>query len=223
MSYYVNHALNISDLPIKPNFLCELSLQKQGFIHVAGVDEVGRGPLAGPVVTAAVILDKDHVIDGLNDSKKLSTKRRNELYYEILKSALAVSIASICSRTIDKFNIRQATLEAMRRCIAGLAVPAHYALIDGCDIPFQLPCPAAALIKGDQRSVSIAAASIIAKVTRDRMMECVGKVYKEYGLDKHVGYATLKHRAALDKYGPVLGLHRYSFAPLKERYRNNKS
>ncbi|WP_317992896.1 ribonuclease HII [Bartonella gliris] len=216
MSHRIDNLSNMFHLPLKPNFSCELDLQKQGFFHIAGVDEVGRGPLAGPVVTAAVILDKEHIPDGLNDSKKLSVQRRTELYYEILQSALAVSIASLCAFTIDHSDIRKATLEAMRRCITGLAIPAHYALIDGRDIPFQLPCPATALIKGDQRSVSIAAASIIAKVTRDRMMKCAGQVYKGYGLEKHVGYATLAHRVALDKYGPIVGLHRYSFAPLKE-------
>ncbi|EJF93002.1 ribonuclease HII [Bartonella taylorii] len=210
-------------LPFQPNFACELDLQKQGFFHIAGVDEVGRGPLAGPVVTAAVILDKDHIPDGLNDSKRLSILQREKLYNKILQSALAISVASLCARTIDQSNIRKATLEAMRRCITGLAIPAHYALIDGRDVPSELPCSATALIKGDQRSVSIAAASIIAKVTRDRMMECAGQVYKSYGLEKHVGYATLMHRAALDKYGPVGGLHRYSFAPLKERYRDDIS
>ncbi|WP_375669214.1 ribonuclease HII, partial [Bartonella sp. MR168JLCBS] len=213
MSHRFDNLPDLFNLPLKPNFSCELDLQKQGFFHIAGVDEVGRGPLAGPVVTAAVILDKDHVPDGLNDSKKLSAQRRNELYCEILQSALAVSIASLCARTIDQSDIRKATLEAMRRCVIGLAIPAHYALIDGRDIPFQLPCPATALIKGDQHSVSIAAASIIAKVTRDRMMKCAGQIYKNYGLEKHVGYATLAHRIALDKYGPVVGLHRYSFAP----------
>ncbi|WP_273754781.1 ribonuclease HII [Bartonella sp. MM73XJBT.G] len=211
------------NLPLQPNFLCELGLQNQGFLHIAGVDEVGRGPLAGPVVTAAVILDKDHIPDGLNDSKKLSFLQRSKLYHEILQNALAVSVSSLCARTVDQYNIRKATLEAMRRCIIGLAVPVHYILVDGRDIPSQLPCPATALIKGDQRSVSIAAASIIAKVTRDRMMECAGQVYKGYGLEKHVGYATLAHRTALDKKGPIVGLHRYSFAPLKERYRNDVS
>ncbi|CAF25842.1 ribonuclease HII [Bartonella quintana] len=223
MSHRFDNLPDLFNLPLKPNFSCELDLQKQGFFHIAGVDEVGRGPLAGPVVTAAVILDKDHVPDGLNDSKKLSAQRRNELYCEILQSALAVSIASLCARTIDQSDIRKATLEAMRRCVTGLAIPAHYALIDGRDIPFQLPCPATALIKGDQHSVSIAAASIIAKVTRDRMMKCAGQIYKNYGLEKHVGYATLAHRIALDKYGPVVGLHRYSFAPLKGRFRDNMS
>ncbi|WP_336294052.1 ribonuclease HII [Bartonella sp. CB169] len=209
------------DLPFQPNFSCELDLQKQGFFHIVGVDEVGRGPLAGPVVTAAVILDKDYIPDGLNDSKKLSILQRKKVYNTILQSALAISIASLCARSIDQSNIRKATLEAMRRCITGLAVPAQYALIDGRDIPSRLPCPATALIKGDQRSVSIAAASIIAKVTRDRMMECAGQVYKGYGLEKHVGYATLAHRRSLDKYGPVEGLHRYSFSPLKERIKDN--
>ncbi len=211
------------NLPLQPNFLCELDLQKQGFFHIAGIDEVGRGPLAGPVVTAAVILDKDHIPDGLNDSKRLSILQREKLYNKILQSALAISVVSLCARTIDQSNIRKATLEAMRRCITGLAIPAHYALIDGRDVPSELPCSATALIKGDQRSVSIAAASVIAKVTRDRMMECAGQLYKGYGLEKHVGYATLMHRAALDKYGPVVGLHRYSFAPLKERYRDDMS
>ncbi|WP_455479674.1 ribonuclease HII [Bartonella sp. B23] len=204
------------NLPLQPNFSCEMDLQKQGFFHIAGVDEVGRGPLAGPVVTAAVILDKDHIPEGINDSKKLSISKREKLYNEIFESALAISIAGFCAHTIDQFNIRKATLEAMRRCITGLAIPVHYALVDGRDIPAKLLCPAAALIKGDQRSVSIAAASIIAKVTRDRMMECAGQVYKDYGFEKHVGYATLAHREALDKYGPVVGLHRYSFAPLKD-------
>lgn len=205
----------MSNLSLQPNFSYESDLQNQGFFHIAGVDEVGRGPLAGPVVTAAVILDKDYIPDGLNDSKKLSLRQRERLYNEILQNALAISITSLCAHTIDQSNIRKATLEAMHRCLTGLAVPVHYALIDGRDIPSELPCPATALIKGDQRSVSIAAASIVAKVTRDRMMEYAGQIYKGYGLEKHVGYATLAHRVALDKYGPIVGLHRYSFAPLK--------
>ncbi|GAA4660504.1 ribonuclease HII [Bartonella pachyuromydis] len=211
----------MSNLSFQPDFSYELALQSRGFFHIAGVDEVGRGPLAGPIVTAAVILDKDHIPHGLNDSKKLSFLQRERLYNEILQNALAISIASLCAHTIDQSNIRKATLEAMRRCLTGLAVQVHYALIDGRDTPSELPCPATALIKGDQRSVSIAAASIIAKVTRDRMMEQAGQIYKGYGLEKHVGYATLAHRTALDKYGPIVGLHRYSFAPLKGRYRND--
>ncbi|KEG19908.1 ribonuclease HII [Bartonella bacilliformis] len=215
MSRNIRNVPNMSNLSPQPNFSYELDLQNQGFFHIAGVDEVGRGPLAGPVVTAAVILNKDHSLYGVNDSKKLSVQMRNRLYCEILQSALAISIASICARAIDQSNIRKATLEAMRRCVMGLAVPVHYALIDGCDIPPYLPCPAKALVKGDQRSVSIAAASIIAKVTRDRMMEHAGQVYQGYGLEKHVGYATVAHRAAITEYGPIIGLHRYSFAPIK--------
>ncbi|KZM37927.1 ribonuclease HII [Bartonella bacilliformis] len=222
MSRNIRNVLNMSDLPPQPNFSYELDLQNQGFFHIAGVDEVGRGPLAGPVVTAAVILSKDHSLDGLNDSKKLSVQKRNRLYCEILQSALAISIASICARAIDQSDIRKATLEAMRRCVMGLAVPAHYALIDGRDIPPHLPCSAKALVKGDQRSVSIAAASIVAKVTRDRMMEHAGQVYQGYGLEKHVGYATVAHRAAIAEYGPVIGLHRYSFALIK-RYKEDIS
>ncbi|WP_455477292.1 ribonuclease HII [Bartonella sp. B41] len=222
MSYHIDNLSDVFDLPLKPNFSCELYLQKRGFFHIAGVDEVGRGPLAGPVVAAAVILDKDRIPHGLNDSKKLSVRQRSRLYYEILRNSFSVSIASLCAHTIDQSDIRKATLEAMHRCIVGLSVPAHYVLVDGRDVPLHLPCPASALIKGDQRSVSIAAASIIAKVTRDRMMKCAGQVYKSYGLEKHVGYATQKHRAALDKYGPVLGLHRYSFAPIK-KYRSDIS
>ncbi|MFT4347134.1 ribonuclease HII [Bartonella ancashensis] len=207
----------------QPNFSYELSLQNQGFRYIAGVDEVGRGPLAGPVVTAAVILDKNHIPSGLNDSKKLSIQRRNELHHEIVKNAFAISISSICARKIDQYDIRKATLEAMRRCIMGLAIPAHYALIDGCDIPPCLPCPAIALVKGDQSSVSIAAASIVAKVTRDRMMKYAGQIYQGYGLEKHVGYATIAHREAIAASGPIAGLHRYSFSPIKGHYREDVS
>ncbi|AGF74233.1 ribonuclease HII [Bartonella australis AUST/NH1] len=223
MSRPIHGLSNTFNLPLQPDFSCELDLRRRGFFYIAGVDEVGRGPLAGPVVTAAVVLDKDCIPNGLNDSKKLSVQQRNGLYREILQSALAISITSLCARTIDQSDIRKATLEAMRRCITGLAVPVHYVLVDGRDIPLGLPCPAAALVKGDQRSVSIAAASIIAKVTRDRMMKCVGQVYKRYGLEKHVGYATAAHRAAIDEHGPVVGLHRYSFAPLKKNYKGDVS
>ncbi|OPB29195.1 ribonuclease HII [Bartonella sp. WD12.1] len=219
----VRNLSNVFNMPLQPDFSHELDLHKQGFFYIAGVDEVGRGPLAGPVVTAAVILDKNRIPEGLNDSKKFSTQQRNQLYGKILQNALGISVASICARAIDQSDIRKATLEAMRRCVVGLSIPAHYVLVDGRDIPPLLPCPATALIKGDQRSVSIAAASIVAKVTRDRMMECAGRVYEGYGLEKHVGYATVAHRAAIAKYGPILGLHRYSFAPLKENYKDDIS
>ncbi|MHC5306616.1 ribonuclease HII [Bartonella sp. LJL80] len=211
------------ELPLRPDFSAETRLLAAGCRYVAGVDEVGRGPLAGPVVTAAVILDAAHIPAGLNDSKKLSAKMRARLYEEILQKAIAVSIASLSASAIDRTDIRKAALEAMRRSVAGLAIQPQYVLVDGRDIPPGLPCSADALIKGDQRSVSIAAASIIAKVVRDRMMERAGVVYPAYGFEKHAGYATVIHRTAIEQEGPVKGLHRYSFAPIKGRFTVNLS
>ena len=195
-----------------PDFAHEARLHAQGFELVAGVDEVGRGPLAGPVVAAAVILDPDHLPDGLNDSKKLTASVRERLFTEIMRHA-HVAIASIPAARIDVINIRQATFEAMAGAVNGLAVRADFALIDGRDVP-PVPCPAEALIGGDRRSLSIAAASIIAKVTRDRMMTLLAQTYPDYGFEKHMGYGTAKHLKALDLHGPT-PLHRMSFAPLK--------
>jgi len=195
-----------------PDFAHEARLRARGFELVAGVDEVGRGPLAGPVVAAAVILDPDHLPDGLNDSKKLTASVRERLFTEIMRHA-HVAIASIPAARIDVINTRQATFEAMAGAVNGLAVRADFALIDGRDVP-PLPCPAEALIGGDRRSLSIAAASIIAKVTRDRMMTLLAQTYPDYGFEKHMGYGTAKHLKALDLHGPT-PLHRMSFAPLK--------
>ena len=195
-----------------PDFVHEARLRARGFELVAGVDEVGRGPLAGPVVAAAVILDPDHLPDGLNDSKKLTASVRERLFTEIMRHA-HVAIASIPAARIDVINIRQATFEAMAGAVNGLAVRADFALIDGRDVP-PLPCPAEALIGGDRRSLSIAAASIIAKVTRDRMMTLLAQTYPDYGFEKHMGYGTVKHLEALALHGPT-PLHRMSFAPLK--------
>ena len=195
-----------------PDFAHEARLRARGFELVAGVDEVGRGPLAGPVVAAAVILDPDHLPDGLNDSKKLTASVRERLFTEIMRHA-HVAIASIPAARIDVINIRQATFEAMAGAVNGLAVRADFALIDGRDVP-PLPCPAEALIGGDRRSLSIAAASIIAKVTRDRMMTLLAQTYPDYGFEKHMGYGTAKHLEALGLQGPT-PLHRMSFAPLK--------
>ena len=195
-----------------PDFVHEARLRARGFELVAGVDEVGRGPLAGPIVAAAVILDPDHLPDGLNDSKKLTASVRERLFTEIMRHA-HVAIASIPAARIDVINIRQATFEAMAGAVNGLAVRADFALIDGRDVP-PLPCPAEALIGGDRRSLSIAAASIIAKVTRDRMMTLLAQTYPDYGFEKHMGYGTAKHLKALDLHGPT-PLHRMSFAPLK--------
>lgn len=190
----------------------------RGFRHIAGIDEAGRGPLAGPVVAAAVVLDPDNLPEGLDDSKRLNAKKRDVLYDIILTKAVSVSVASLCARSIDRSDIRKAALEAMRCSFMGLILSPEHALIDGRDIPPGLTCPGSALVKGDQRSVSIAAASIIAKVTRDRMMMRAGMVHPSYGLEIHAGYGTAKHRAAIDAKGPVSGLHRYSFAPIKGRY-----
>ena len=195
-----------------PDFAHEARLRARGFELVAGVDEVGRGPLAGPVVVAAVILDPDHLPDGLDDSKKLTASVRERLFTEIMRHA-HVAIASIPAARIDAINIRQATFEAMAEAVNGLAVRADFALIDGRDVP-PLPCSAEALIGGDRRSLSIAAASIIAKVTRDRMMTLLAQTYPDYGFEKHMGYGTAKHLEALALHGPT-PLHRMSFAPLK--------
>ncbi|AYC99827.1 ribonuclease HII [Neorhizobium sp. NCHU2750] len=195
------------------DFSLELAARKAGHWPVAGTDEAGRGPLAGPVVAAAVILDPDNIPAGLNDSKKLSLKQREKLFEAIMATA-HVSIASSGPALIDGINILRASLDAMRRAVAGLAVAPAHVLVDGRDVPKGLSCSGQAVIKGDSRSVSIAAASIIAKVTRDRMMERAGLVYPAYGFAKHAGYGTKQHRDAIIADGPC-PLHRMSFRPLK--------
>lgn len=188
-----------------------------GLWPLAGVDEVGRGPLAGPVVAAAVILDPQAVPDGLDDSKNLSAARREELFALIAESALAIGVASATATEIDTINIRQATLLAMRRAVAALAVPPAFVLVDGNDPP-ALACPAESVIGGDAQIASIAAASIIAKVTRDAMMARLCARYPAYGFSAHAGYGTPWHRAALQAHGPCPE-HRYSFAPVKGVWR----
>ena len=182
---------------------------------VAGLDEAGRGPLAGPVVAAAVILNPERIPDGLDDSKRLTAPQREALFYAILQSALGVSVASVCAEGIDRSDIRKASLEAMRRALAGLPMTARLALADGRDVPPGLRCECRALVKGDQRSQSIAAASIVAKVMRDRMMGCCGEADRRYGLEVHMGYATERHRTAIIEHGPALRLHRLSFSPFR--------
>jgi ribonuclease HII len=203
--------------PGKPDFASERKLMRSGIELVAGIDEAGRGPLAGPVVAAAVILNPKKIPKGLDDSKRLTAERREELFDIITETALACAVSSISAPVIDATDILKAALEAMRRAVCGLAIPPGHALIDGRDVAPGLPCPATALIKGDQRSVSIAAASILAKVTRDRMMSQTGKYFPLYGLEMHAGYGTEFHRNAMEEHGPVVGLHRFSFSPLKER------
>jgi len=195
-----------------PDFAHERRLLAAGAIHVAGVDEVGRGALAGPVAVAAVILDPDDLPEGLDDSKALSPKRREAAFADILRRARCVSVATACAGEIDAFNIRGATLLAMRRALQALAIPACVALIDGRDIPSGLCCPAQAIIGGDALCLSIAAASIVAKVTRDAMMARLESRYPAYGFAAHVGYGTARHLRALETCGAT-ELHRRSFAP----------
>jgi ribonuclease HII len=180
---------------------------------VAGVDEVGRGPLAGPVVTAAVILDPERPIAGLADSKALSEKRREQLFEQIRERALAWAIGRCEVEEIDELNILQATMRAMQRAVAGLTPQPQHALIDGNRCP-QLPCSCEFVIKGDSKVAEISAASIIAKVTRDREMVALDSIYPGYGLAAHKGYPTKSHIAALVELG-VTPIHRRSFGPVR--------
>lgn len=192
-----------------PDYEYELKAQSQGFQLVCGVDEAGRGPLAGPVYAAAVILPQGLVIDGLNDSKKLSEKKREQLYDKVIESAVAWSVGIATEQEIDEINILQATFLAMRRAVEGLEIKADYALIDGNRMP-PLNINGETVIKGDSLSMSIAAASIIAKVSRDRFMLEIDEKYPEYQFKKHKGYGTALHYEMLQKYG-VSPVHRRSF------------
>ena len=196
-----------------PNFFFEEEAMTAGHALIAGVGEVGRGPLAGPVVTAAVILKEGHIPEGLNDSKKLTEKRREILFDEIFASA-EVAISSVSAQQIDKMNIRAATLYAMVEAVEALNQKPAFVLIDGRDIPPALKQPAKAITKGDAHSLSIAAASIIAKVTRDRMMVRANTYFPGYHFDRHKGYGSKAHRDAIAKLGPC-PLHRRSFQPVK--------
>ena len=187
----------------------EEPLWQAGKKYIAGVDEVGRGPLAGPVVTAAVVLPEDFDVLGVDDSKKLSPKRREELYDLILEKAVAVSIGRREPEDIDRINILEATKEAMLDAVNGLKVKPDHVLIDAVSLK-GLGCPQTAIIKGDAKSVSIAAASIIAKVTRDREMVEMDKVYPGYGFESNKGYGTKAHYDGLAKLGPC-PIHRRSF------------
>lgn len=199
----------------KPDFSFERRARRDGLWPVAGLDEAGRGPLAGPVVAAAVILDPRRIPKGLDDSKRLTRDERETLFGQILRTAIGVSFASVAAEGIDSVNILRASLEAMRRALCALPVRPLLALADGRDVPPGLPCEGRALVKGDQRSHSIAAASIVAKVTRDRMMACCSERNTRYGFDLHAGYATQRHRAAIQLHGPVSRLHRMTFAPFR--------
>jgi len=181
---------------------------------VAGVDEVGRGPLAGPVYAAAVILDPARLPEGLDDSKKMSETRRDKAFNAIMTSALAVGIGVASVEEIDRINILAATMLAMRRAVDRLSVAPVHALIDGNKVP-ALPCPADAIVKGDSKVLSIAAASIIAKVTRDRVMSELDLAFPGYGWARNKGYGTADHMQALARLGPSVH-HRTSFAPIAQ-------
>lgn len=186
---------------------------------IAGVDEVGRGPLVGDVVTAAVILDPNNPIDGLADSKKLTEKRRFALYDEIVEKALCFHIARASVAEIDDLNILHATMLAMTRAVEGLAIPAEFVFVDGNRLP-KLAIPAQAVVKGDSLVAEISAASILAKVTRDREMIALDAQYPQYGFAGHKGYPTKAHLAALAEHG-VTEHHRTSFKPIKNIIENS--
>ena len=192
-----------------PDYSIEQELHAQGFTCVCGVDEAGRGPLCGPVIAAACILPDGLYIEGLNDSKKLTEKKREKLFDIIKKEAVAYSIASADVEEINEMNILEADLLAMRRAIDGLGVKADFAIIDG-NIARDFPIPARAVVKGDSKSMSIAAASVLAKVARDRLCLELDREYPQYGIAKHKGYGTKEHKEALRKYGPS-PIHRKKF------------
>lgn len=183
---------------------------RTGLGRIAGIDEAGRGPLAGPVVAAAVIIAPDRRIKGLADSKLLPPERREELFHVIQERALAVGVGVVDHETIDHLNILQATRQAMAEALAALAVTPELVITDFVALA-GLPCPQRNLVAGDRRCASVAAASIIAKVTRDRLMVAMDTQFPEYGFARHKGYATPEHLAALDKHGPC-PIHRRSFS-----------
>lgn len=206
-------------VPTKNNvnlYQYEEQLEDLGIKYIAGVDEVGRGPLAGPVVVAAVILPLNLRIKGINDSKKLSLKKRNELYKIILNEALAVNVSFIDERVIDEINIYEATKKGMLEAISGLKIKPEHVLIDAMPLR-ELAIVHTSIIHGDALSASIGAASIIAKVTRDEYMDKMDIKYPNYGFKHHKGYCTKEHLEALEKYGPC-EIHRKSFAPVKKFY-----
>lgn len=193
-----------------PDFTYEENAKLKGYKFICGVDEAGRGPLAGPVCAAAVILPENCEIEGLNDSKKLTEKKREALFNVIVERAVAYSVAFGTLEEIEKYNILNATYLAMNRAIEGLQVSADYALIDGNRVPTGISVPCETVVKGDAKSCSIAAASILAKVTRDRLLLEYAEKYPKYGFEKHKGYGTAAHYDAIRKHGAT-PIHRLSF------------
>ena len=209
----VSFARPVRIKPPGPDFSREAAWYQAGGDRIAGVDEAGRGPLAGPVVAAAVVLRPDRIPTGLDDSKKLGAKQREQLFEAILANA-EVGIGTASAAEIDCVNIRQATFLAMRRAISALAYEPGHVLVDGRDIPASCPVPATALIGGDALCLSIAAASIVAKVTRDRMMSALCMADPRYGFRQHMGYPTAAHVEALRSHGPGPH-HRRTFGPVR--------
>ena len=193
-----------------PDFSIEKEVKSGGYKYICGVDEAGRGPLAGPVSAAAVILPDDIVIEGLNDSKKISEKKREILFDVIKEKAISYCVAYASVEEIEEHNILNATFLAMERAVNGLNIPADFALIDGNRTPSGIAVPCKTVVKGDSLSCSIAAASILAKVTRDRYMCSLDSSYDIYNFKKHKGYGTKEHTDLIKKYGPS-DIHRLSF------------
>ena len=193
-----------------PDYIFEKQFREQGYNLICGVDEAGRGPLAGPVFAAAVILPIDCEIEGLNDSKKLSEKKRELLFDIIMEKAIAYSVASASVDEIEHFNILKATFLAMNRAISGLNVKADFAIIDGNRVPDNIAVNCEALVKGDSKSMSVAAASVLAKVSRDRLLIEYDEKFPEYNFKKHKGYGTKEHYEAIAKHG-ICEVHRKSF------------
>lgn len=203
----------------KSNLECDLlkyekALYKNGVKLIAGVDEVGRGPLVGPVVAAAVILPINYHLDGLNDSKKLTEKKRERFYDILMQEAVAIGIGEASAKEIDEINIYQASKLAMMRALKNLKIKPEHVLVDAMPLK-EIDIPSTSIIHGDALSLSIAAASVIAKVTRDRMMIELDKKYPKYGFAQHKGYPTKKHLEVLQKYG-VLDNYRFTYGPVRD-------
>ena len=193
--------------------LHEKNLNRSGYSSIAGVDEAGRGPLAGPVVAGAVIIKDVRFKERIDDSKKLTAKSREKAYREILEKSI-VGVGIVSEKTIDKVNIYQATKKAMQMAISRLKIPPDYCLVDG-NMKIVTKCPLRCIVGGDSKSLSIAAASIVAKVTRDRIMVKYDKLYPQYGFAKHKGYGTKEHMAAINEHG-ASPIHRNSFRPIRD-------